>query len=132
MHFLPKAQIAHLKADEVPIEVPSKYIEFVNIFLPKLVVTLSKYMGINNHVIKLIYNRQLPYGLIYSLSIVELKILKSYIKNNLANSFIRPFKSLAETPILFNKRPDMRLTLYVNYQGFNNLTIKNRYPLPLV
>ena len=63
---------------------------------------------------------------------MELETLKAYIKNNLANGFIQPSKSPTRAPILFNKKPDGSLRLCVDYKGFNNLTIKNRYPLPLV
>ena len=63
---------------------------------------------------------------------MELEILKTYIENNLAKSFIRLFKSLTGVFILFNKKSDKSLRLYVNYGGFNNLTIKNWYFLPLI
>ncbi len=61
-----------------------------------------------------------------------LETLKAYIKNNLASSFIRHFKSPIEAPILFDKKSEGSLRLYVDYWGLNNLTIKNRYSLPLV
>ncbi len=63
---------------------------------------------------------------------MELEILKAYIENNLANGFIWPSKPPVGVYILFDKKPDGSLRLYVDYQGLNNLTIKNRYPLPLV
>ncbi len=56
---------------------------------------------------------------------VVLEILKAYIKNNLANSFIRPFKSHARALIFFDKKPDRNLQLFIDYQDLNNLTIKN-------
>ncbi len=77
-------------------------------------------------------DQQLPYGPIYGLGLVELETLKAYIKNNLANKFIESFKSPTEAPILFNKKPDGSLRLYVEYWGLNNLIIKNWYLLPLV
>ena len=46
-------------------------------------------------------NKQLLYSLIYSLEPVKLETLKSYIKVNLASSFIRPSKFVADTLILF-------------------------------
>ena len=58
--------------------------------------------------------------------------LKAYMENNLANGFIRPSKSSAKALILFDKKLDGSLRLYVDYQGLNILTIKNRYPLTLV
>ncbi len=63
---------------------------------------------------------------------MELETLKAYIENNLASGYIRPSKSPAGAPILFDKKPDGSLRLCVDYRGLNNLTIKNRYPLPLV
>ncbi len=123
---------AHLKADEAPTEVPSEYADFADVFSPKLAAELPEHTGINDHAIELVDDRQPPYGPIYSLGQVELETLKTYIENNLANGFIRPSKSPAGAPILFDKKPDGSLRLCVDYRGLNNLTIKNRYPLPLV
>ena len=63
---------------------------------------------------------------------MELEILKAYIETNLANGFIRPSKSPAGAPILFDRKSNGFFWLYVNYRDLNNLTIKNRYPLPLI
>ena len=52
---------------------------------------------------------------IYSLGLVELKILKTYIKINLINSFIRPSKSPAKASILFNKKLDRSFYFYIDY-----------------
>ena len=127
-----KALIAHLKADEASSKVPSKYTNFIDIFLPKLTEELLKYMGINNHAIELIDDQQPSYGLIYSLGLVELVTFKVYIENNLTNDFIRLCKSPAKRPIFFNKKPDGSLRLCLKYGGLNNLTIKHWYLLPLV
>ena len=54
VHLLKKAQIAHLKVDEAPTKVSSKYTEFADVFLPKLVAKLSKHTRINNYTIELI------------------------------------------------------------------------------
>ncbi len=63
---------------------------------------------------------------------MELETLKAYIKTYLTTGFIRPSKSLADAPILFDKKPDGSLRLFVNYLGLNNLTIKNWYPFSLI
>ena len=86
----------------------------------------------NEHAIKLEEGKQPPFSPIYSLGPVELKTLKTYIKINLANGFIWPFKSPAGALILFDRKPDRSLRLCVDYRGLNNITIKNRYPLPLI
>ena len=76
--------------------------------------------------------KQPPYGPIYNLGPVELKILKIYIKTNLANNFIWTLNSLASALILFVHKPNSSFCLCVNYQGLKKLTIKNWYPLPLI
>ena len=58
--------------------------------------------------------------------------IKAYIKTNLANNFIRPLKSPARVPILFNHKLNKTFYLCCYYYGFNNLTIKNCYSLFLI
>ena len=110
----------------------AEYSDFADIFSPDLASELPEHTGINNHVIELVEGQQLPYGPIYSLGLVELKTLKAYIETNLANGFIRPSKSSTGAPILFDRKSNGSFQLCVDYQGLNNLTIKNRYPLPLI
>jgi len=62
----------------------------------------------------------------------ELLVLKKYLEENLAKGFIRVSSSPAATPILFVRKPGGGLRLYVDYRGLNDITIKNRYPLPLI
>ncbi len=127
-----RAEIAYLKTNKAFIEVFSKYANFANIFSPKLAVKLFKYININDQVIELIVNQQCLYYPIYSLGPIKLKTLKAYIENNLANDFIKSSKFPAEASIYFDQKLDRSLNLCVDYQGLNNLTIKNKYPLLLV
>ena len=90
-----------------------------------LVIELPKITGVNKYAIELIKDKQLPYKPIYTLSLVELKNLKAYIETHFKTRFIQPSKSPAGTPIFFDKKPDSNFCLCVNYQGLNNLTIKN-------
>ena len=93
---------------------------------------LPENTNINEHVIKLKVGKLPPYGPIYSIEPVVLETLKTYIKTHLKTGFIWSSKSPAAAPILFDKKPDSSLWLCINYQGLNNLTIKNRYPLTLI
>ena len=63
---------------------------------------------------------------------MELAPMKEYIKTYLANGFIRPSQSPAAASVMFVKRPDGKLCLVVDYRGLNAITIKNRFPLPLI
>ena len=104
-----------MKIDKASIKVFSKYANVANIFLLKLAIELLKYIEINNHALDLVNNWLSLYNPIYNLSPIELKILKAYIKNNLANSFIRFSKSLAKVFIYFNKKLNKNLRLCKNY-----------------
>ena len=130
IHPAKKAQLALLLTEEVTMLV--KYSNFADVFSEKLANVLPERTEANEHAIKLEKGKQPPYGPIYSLGPVELETLKTYIKTNLANGFIRASKSPAGAPILFVRKPDGSLRLCVDYRGLNNLTIKNRYPLPLI
>lgn len=58
--------------------------------------------------------------------------LKEFIAKNLAKRYIRPSRSLAGSPILFIPKKNSKLRLYVDYRLLNDITIKNRYSLPLI
>ena len=118
-----KAQMASLLAEEV--SVPKEYADFSDVFSQESAAVLPERSAINEHAIDLEPGKQPPYGPIYSLGPVELETLKTYIKTNLVNGFIRPSKSPAGAPILFVRKPDGSLRLCVYYRGLNNLTIKN-------
>ena len=132
VHPSRRPQVSGLIAKEAPTKVPAEYSDFADVFSPDLASKLPEHTGINDHAIELVDGQQPPYGPIYSLGPVELETLKAYIETNLANGFIRPSKSPASAPILFDRKSDGSLWLCVDYQGLNNLTIKNRYPLLLI
>ena len=69
---------------------------------------------------------------LYNLSEYQLETLRKYIDENLANGFIRPFKSTAGVAVLFITKPDEILWLCVDYPGLKSMTIKNRYLFPLI
>lgn len=76
--------------------------------------------------------KQPPYGPLYSLSAIELQALSTWLDENLSKGFIRASQSPAGAPILFVKKKSGELRLCVDYRALNNITIKNRYPLPLI
>ena len=108
-----KAQIALLLAKKIT--VLAKYLDFANVFFKELTKMLLEYTKINEHIIKLVDGKQLFYRSIYSLELIELKILKTYIKSNLANNLICFSKFPAGTTILFVREFDSNLRLCVDY-----------------
>ena len=101
-----RPQIATLIANKALILIPIEYSDFTNVISPKLTSKLSEYTRINDYTIELVNEQQLLYRSIYSLELVELKILKTYIKTKLVNDFIKPSKSLVRAFIVFDKKRD--------------------------
>ena len=130
IHSAKEAQLALLLTKKVT--VPIEYLDFAYVFLEKSANVLPERTGANEHAIELEKGKQPPYEPIYSLGPVELKTFKTHIETNLANGFIRVSKSSAGAPILFVRKPNGSFCLCVDYQGLNNLTIKNWYPLLLI
>ena len=114
------------------VKIPDEYSDFSDVFIKEKALVLLEHTELNEHAIDLEDGKQLRYGPIYSLRPVELKTLKIYIKTHLKTGFIRPSKSPAGAPILFDKKLDGSFRLCVNYRGLNNLIIKNQYSLPLI
>lgn len=67
-----------------------------------------------------------PFGPIYNLSAVELRVLRYYVYTKLARGLIRPSCSLAGAPILFSTKKYGELRFYVDYRDINRVTRKNR------
>ncbi len=57
--------------------------------------------------------------------------METYIEEALASDYIRPSTS-PTAGIFFVEKKDGRLSPCIEYQGLNNVTVKYRYPLPLV
>ena len=123
-------QITSLLTKEV--KILEEYSDYADVFSEEKVLVLPEHTKLNEHAIDLDDGKQPLYGPIYSLGPVELKTLKIYIETYLKTGFIWPSKSPVNAPILFNKKPDGSLRVCLDYRGLNNLTIKNRYPLPLI
>src|SRR5204863_3819713 len=61
------------------------------------------------------------------------KALREFLDSALKSGKISPSRSPAGAPILFVPKPEGRgLRLCVDYRGLNKITIRNRYPLPLM
>ncbi|SOV02334.1 uncharacterized protein UDID_19200 [Ustilago sp. UG-2017a] len=73
-----------------------------------------------------------PQGPLYLKGPKEMTELRRYLDENLKKGFIRPSKSPARSPVLFVPKKDGGLRLCVDYRGLNEITVKNRAPLPLI
>jgi hypothetical protein len=112
-------------------QIPEEYLEYQDVFSKAKGDELAPHRDID-HSIPLIDGKQPPFGPLYNLSEKELKVLKDYTDEFLNKKFIRASKSPAGAPVLFTKKKDGSLRLCVDYRGLNQITIKNRCPLPLI
>uniref|UniRef100_A0A8C1MYK4 Gypsy retrotransposon integrase-like protein 1 n=1 Tax=Cyprinus carpio TaxID=7962 RepID=A0A8C1MYK4_CYPCA len=73
-----------------------------------------------------------PRGRLYSLSAPEREAMEKYLSDSLAAGIIRPSSSPAGAGFFFVKKKDGSLRPCIDYRGLNDITVKNRYPLPLM
>ena len=92
----------------------AKYFNYNNIILAENIIEFIEHIRMNNYIIKLEEDKQSFFKLIYSLGLIKLKMLKIYIKINLANGFIYFSKFFTRIFIIFNWKPDESFCLYVN------------------
>ena len=57
-------------------------------------------------------------------------LIKEQITELLDSGAIQPSSSPWGAPVLFVKKPDGSLRFCVDYRALNQLTVKDRYPLP--
>ena len=69
---------------------------------------------------------------IYNFNETELKKLRAYLQNKLDKGYIRRSKSFVRYLIMFIPKKNGKLRLMVDYRQLNEITIKNRTPLPLI
>ena len=69
---------------------------------------------------------------VYPLSASKQKELDAFLKENLDSSRICPSKSPMTSAVFFIKKKDGKLCLVQDYHVLNTMTVKNKYPLPLI
>ena len=117
---------------EMPKELPWQYRDYKSVYKGQYADKLPPHRSFD-HAINMVEGKELPWGPIYALSKKELEVLRAYIDTMLKSGKIPRSKSPASTPILLvPKDPGHGLHLCVDYRGLNNVTILNRYPLPLM
>jgi hypothetical protein len=68
----------------------------------------------------------------YRMATLELAELKEHIKKLLEKGFICPSSSPWGAPVVFVPKKDGTQRLCVDYRAMNEVTIKNKYPLPRI
>lgn len=111
--------------------IPDEYKDYSDVFDKKGMDILPPHRPYNLK-IELILGSEPKAGPIYPLNPIQAEELKKFIHENLGKGFIQHSKSPCGAPVLFAKKKDGTLCMCVDYRALNKITIKNKYPLPLI
>ncbi|KAK3520197.1 hypothetical protein QTP70_017927 [Hemibagrus guttatus] len=114
-----------------PLQIPTCYAPFSDVFCPKRASKLPLHRPWDC-AIDLLPGEPVPRGRIYPLSVPEEKAMEEYVKEALAQGYIRPSTSPAASSFFFVAKKDGGLRPCIDYRALNRITVKFRYPLPLV
>ena len=68
----------------------------------------------------------------YRMGLAEMEELKKQLEDLLDKGYIRPSVSPWGALVLFVKKKDGSLRMCIDYRDLNNVTVKNKYPLPRI
>ncbi|KAH9722467.1 Endonuclease [Citrus sinensis] len=85
-----------------------------------------------DHAIELEQSAKPPALAPYRMAPPELEELRRQLKDLLDAGYIRPSKAPFGAPVLFQKKKDGSLWMCIDYRALNKITIKNKYPIPLI
>jgi len=111
--------------------VPEAYADYADVFSEEAAGEAPA-QAAQEHPIELEPGAQPPWGPLYPLSATELETLRTYLEDAQRKGWIRPSTSPAGAPILFVPKKGGKLRLCVDYRALNQLTRKDRTPLPLI
>jgi hypothetical protein len=82
--------------------------------------------------IKLLPGTAPIYKIPYGMNVKDLAELKKQIEELLSKGYIRSSSSPWGSPILLVDKKDGSRKMCIDYRSFNDVTIKNKYPLPRI
>ncbi|KAE8665117.1 cytochrome P450 78A7-like [Hibiscus syriacus] len=117
--------------EEVPTEVGQVLVKFRDVMPTELPKHLPPKREVD-HKIELVENAKPPARAPYRMAPLELEEMRKQLKDLLDAGYIRPSKSPYGAPVLFQMKHDGSLRMCIDYRALNKLTVKNKYPIPLI
>ncbi|XP_022972954.1 uncharacterized protein LOC111471473 [Cucurbita maxima] len=117
--------------ETVPNEINEVLNDYADIMPESLPQTLPPRQGID-HEIELIPGVKPPAKNAYQMAPPELAELRKQLDELLKAGFIRPEKAPYGALVLFQKKKDGTLRLCIDYRALNKVTVRNKYPLPII
>jgi len=113
-------------------DIPKEYEDFNDRVFNKAVFEKLPERSKWDHAIELMPDATLKDCKVYPLNIKEQEELDKFLEEHLKSGQIRPSKSPCAAPFFFIKKKDGTLRPVQDYWRLNEVTIKNKYPLPLI
>jgi hypothetical protein len=113
-------------------KLPPEHHEFADVFKHKSEFTVPDHRPSIDHAINLRVGIEPPYKKGFPMNPTQLRAVKKYIDDELAKGTIEPSKSPCASPVLLVRKPGGGIRVCVDYRALNALTIKDRYPIPLI
>ncbi|GJV79681.1 putative reverse transcriptase domain-containing protein [Tanacetum coccineum] len=85
-----------------------------------------------DHTIKLETGSKPPAKAPYRMPLPELEELRNQLKDLMDAGYIRPSKAPYGALVLFQRKKDGSLRMCIDYRALKKVTIKNKYPIPLI
>lgn len=121
----------HLTREQTLALLPAEYHDLAEVFSREKSDELPPHRPYDHQIILEDGKRPRPSPL-YNMSQNELQELRNFLDENLTKGFIRASKSPVASPVLFVKKSNGELRFCVDYRSLNAITVKNRYPIPLI
>lgn len=119
------------KLEDTLAKIPRQYRKYEKLYKATLDTGLPLHSQWD-HSIELVDGKQPRTYKIYNLHEKELKTLREWLDEQLEKGYIRVSNSSAGYPVMFVPKKNGKLRLVIDYRQLNEITIKDRTPLPLI
>lgn len=111
--------------------IPPEYHDLASVFSKSRALSLPPHRPYDCS-IDLLPSAPFPASRLYNISRPERETMERYIKDSLSAGIIRPSSSPLGAGFFFVGKKDGSLRPCIDYRGLNQITVKNKYPLPLL
>ena len=129
--FLAIAAKPQVPQEDIIQDLPDWLWDLHEVFSPQLADVLPPYRSWDIK-IELLPGKEPSYHKNQPLSSQELKVVRTWLDDNLRKGFIHESHARCASPLILATKLGGEVRICQDYWGLNTITIKNRYPLPLI
>lgn len=121
-----------LSLEQIKEILPVEFHDYADVFLQREADSLPPRRPGKDHEIRIVEGAAPPFRKGRPMGREELLAVKKHIDEMCAKGFARPASSPYSAPMLVVRKPGGGLRICIDYRALNALTIKNRFPIPLI